>query len=103
VEKSLGRGPVRGQDCRHRNCREFTYLAYLEPVKTGNTRFKLLSLGAAKVGSIVAFTVISSYPFNEAINQQLGEIEGETSPSTQGNGKEDFKQLVVDWGRLDYY
>jgi hypothetical protein len=55
------------------------------------------------VGSIVAFTVISSYPFNEAINQQLGEIEGETSPSTQGNGKEDFKQLVVDWGRLDYY
>ena len=81
----------------------FTYLAYVEPVKSGSTRFKLLSLGAAIVGSIVPFTIISSYPFNEAINQRLSEIEGETSPNMQDNGKGDFKQLVVDWGRLDYY
>ncbi|KAI1741609.1 hypothetical protein F4680DRAFT_415991 [Xylaria scruposa] len=78
----------------------FTYLAYSEPAKFGNPRFQLLALAAGLVGSIVPFTIISSYPFNEAINERLGGVHGEIKASTDGK---DLKQMVVDWGRLDYY
>ncbi|KAM5349860.1 hypothetical protein ACJ41O_006365 [Fusarium nematophilum] len=79
----------------------FTYLAYKEPVKGGNLRFQLLSLAATVVGAIVPFTIISSYPFDEAINERLDEIDGGTKQSSAG--KKDLKHLVVEWGRLDFY
>lgn len=78
----------------------FAYLAYKEPIKTGNARFQLLCAAAAVVGAIVPFTIISSYPFNEAINDRLGEINGTVKAS---EGAKDLKKLVIEWGRLDYY
>lgn len=78
----------------------FTYLAYREPVKSGNPRFQLLALAATVVGTIVPFTIISSYPFNEAINTRLGEINSDVKV---GGGSPDLKKLVVDWARLDFY
>lgn len=78
----------------------FAYLAYNEPTKTGNTRFQLFCAASAVVGAIVPFTIISSYPFNEAINDRLGEINGTAKPS---EGAKDLKKLVIEWGRLDYY
>ncbi|KAJ3526037.1 hypothetical protein NM208_g11375 [Fusarium decemcellulare] len=78
----------------------FAYLAYKEPIKTGNTRFQLFCTAAAVVGAIVPLTVISSYPFNEAINDRLGEINGTAKKS---EGAKDLKELVVEWGNIDYY
>lgn len=71
----------------------FAYLAYSEPVKTGNNRFRLFAAAAGIVGAIVPYTIFVSYPFNEAINGQLGATESE---------KTDLKKLVADWGRTDW-
>ncbi|KAE9582981.1 hypothetical protein CGCF415_v008270 [Colletotrichum fructicola] len=71
----------------------FAYLAYAEPVKMGNYRFQLFAAAAGIVGAIVPYTIFVSYPFNEAINGQLGATGGE---------KTDLKKLVADWGRTDW-
>ncbi|KAJ9148865.1 hypothetical protein NKR23_g4469 [Pleurostoma richardsiae] len=78
----------------------FAYLAYEEPVKAGSTRFQLLSLASVIVATIVPFTVFSSYPFNEAINAQIGKRDPGNERTAE---KGDLKKLVVDWGRLDFY
>ncbi|KAF5489304.1 hypothetical protein CGCS363_v011998 [Colletotrichum siamense] len=71
----------------------FAYLAYEEPMKAGNLRFQLFAAAAGFVGAIVPYTIFVSYPFNEAINGQLGANGGE---------KTDLKKLVADWGRTDW-
>ncbi|KAI8303392.1 hypothetical protein K4K59_013249 [Colletotrichum sp. SAR11_240] len=71
----------------------FAYLAYAEPVKTGNYRFQLFAAAASIVGAIVPYTMFVSYPFNEAINGQLG---------ATGGDKTELKNLVADWGRTDW-
>jgi hypothetical protein len=78
----------------------FTYLVNNEVTKARNTRFQLFCAASAIVGSIVPFTICSSYPFNEAIHDRLGEINGS---SKQPEGAKDLKDLVIEWGRLDYY
>ncbi|KAI0006524.1 hypothetical protein F4779DRAFT_20778 [Xylariaceae sp. FL0662B] len=78
----------------------FAYLAFKEPVKAGNVRFQLLALATGLVGSIVPFTVISSYPFNEAINDLLSEINGTAKGDSDNKS---LKKLVADWGNLDWY
>ncbi|ETS77628.1 hypothetical protein PFICI_09690 [Pestalotiopsis fici W106-1] len=94
-------GRIVGKSVVTGSAASFAYLAYGEPVKHGNPRFQqLLSLAAIVIGAIVPFTIISSYPFNEAINKRLGEIDGDIKV---GKGSTDLKQLVVDWGRLDFY
>ncbi|KAH0435694.1 hypothetical protein CcaCcLH18_04803 [Colletotrichum camelliae] len=71
----------------------FAYLAYTEPMKTGNIRFQSFAAAGGIVGAIVPYTIFVSYPFNEAINGQLG---------ATGSEKTDLKKLVVDWGRTDW-
>lgn len=70
----------------------FAYLAYVEPVKTGNSRFRSFAAVAGIVGAIVPYTIFVSYPFNEAINEQLG---------AAGSEKMELKKLVVR-GRTDW-
>ncbi|CAG9993912.1 unnamed protein product [Clonostachys byssicola] len=79
----------------------FAYLAYTEKDNIGSLRFQLLTAAAGIVGSIVPFTVITSYPFNEAINSQLFNSNGASKKSDDAPAT-DLKALVAQWGQTDF-
>jgi len=75
----------------------FAYLAYNEP-SAGSLRFCLFVAAATTLGVIIPYTVLTSYPFNEAINYQL---EGPNTAGKKGDSRIDLKKLVAEWGGVD--
>lgn len=79
----------------------FAYLAYNEKGHIASPKFQLFAAAASIVGSIIPFTIVTSYPFNEAINSQLFTSNGASKKNDDAPAT-DLKTLVTQWGQTDF-